>query len=182
MTPKIVQKGDPVLGKKAAEVPISEITSKKIKKIVADMKAALSKEADGAAIAAPQIGHSLRIFVVSGRILAKDDGSEGVAPDITFINPVITKLSKTKKPLDEGCLSVRGYYGIIERSTKATVKAYDEWGKSFMRGGSGLLAQVFQHECDHLDGILFVEKAKDFWLVPAETKGGKTKKSAEKKK
>lgn len=176
MTPPIVQKGDPVLHKKATDVPLSDITSKKIQKVIADMKAALKKEPDGAAIAAPQIGVPLRIFVVSGRILKEvTDTTDEVPPDVTFINPTITKVSKTKRVLDEGCLSVRGYYGMIERSTKATVKAYDEWGKSFMRGGSGLLAQVFQHECDHLDGVLFVEKAREVWKVADEKRPLKKK-------
>jgi peptide deformylase len=167
----IVQKGDPVLGKRAEDVPVSEITSKRIKEIIADMKEALDGEEDGAAIAAPQIGVPLRIFVVSGRILKKtDDDNEATPPDITFINPILTKVSKTKRLIDEGCLSVRGQYGMIERATKATVQAYDEWGKSFMRGGSGLLAQVFQHECDHLEGILFIEKTKETWKVPPPRK------------
>ncbi len=171
MATTIVQKGNPVLDKPAEVVPVSEITSPKIKKIIADMKKALAGEADGAAIAAPQIGVPLRIFVVSGRILRKtDDENEETPPDVTFINPIITKLSKTKKAMDEGCLSVRGQYGMIERATKATVKAYDEWGKSFMRGGSGLLAQVFQHECDHLEGILFVSKATEIWKVSPPAK------------
>lgn len=166
MSTTIVQKGNPILGKRAADVALSDISSKKIKKVIADMKEALAGEADGAAIAAPQIGVSLRIFVVSGRILRKtDDEDEETPPDVTFINPIITKISKSKKLMDEGCLSVRGQYGMIERSTKATVQAYDEWGKSFMRGGSGLLAQVFQHETDHLDGVLFVEKTTETWKV-----------------
>lgn len=173
--PPIVQKGDPVLGKPAALVPISEITSPKIQKIIKDMKTALGREADGAAIAAPQIGVPLRIFVVSGKILRRTDSEdEATPPDITFINPVITKISKTKRLMDEGCLSVRGYYGMIERATKATVQAHDEWGKSFMRGGSGLLAQVFQHECDHLEGILFVEKARETWRVAPPKREKKT--------
>ena len=68
---------------------------------------------------------------------------------------------KDKKFMDEGCLSVRPFYGKVRRATKATVEAYNEEGKKFTFGGSGLLANIFQHEIDHLDGILFIDKAKD---------------------
>jgi peptide deformylase len=79
-----------------------------------------------------------------------------------FINPQITKFSKEKKWMEgEGCLSVRWVYGKVERATKVTLRAYDEYGNVFERGASGLLAHIFQHEVDHLDGILFIDKAKD---------------------
>ena len=81
--------------------------------------------------------------------------------DVVYINPEIKKLSRTKTRVDEGCLSVRYLYGKVERSEKATVTAYDENGHKFTRGGSGLLAQIFQHEIDHLNGILFIDKADD---------------------
>jgi peptide deformylase len=61
----------------------------------------------------------------------------------------------------EGCLSVRPLYGKVRRATKATMEAYDENGKKFTKSGSGLLAHIFQHETDHLDGILFIDKARD---------------------
>ena len=80
---------------------------------------------------------------------------------MVFINPKISKLSREKEWVPEGCLSVRPLYGKTLRSKKATVVAYDENGKKFTRGASGLLAQIFQHETDHLDGILFIDHAKD---------------------
>ncbi len=156
----IVQQGDPVLREMAQSVPVKDITGTKIKKILSDMKEALASQKDGVAIAAPQIGIPMRIFVVSGSVLKsidKDKYSNG--KDLVFINPEITRLSKDKTTLEEGCLSVRWLYGKIKRSEKATVTAYDEEGKKFERGGSGLLAQIFQHETDHLDGILFTDKA-----------------------
>jgi peptide deformylase len=70
--------------------------------------------------------------------------------------------------MPEGCLSVRWLYGDVERSTQATVTAYDEHGESFVRGASGLLAQIFQHEIDHLDGILFIDKAHNLEEVTPE--------------
>jgi peptide deformylase len=165
---EIVQQGHPVLRQIAPEVPIEAITKSKIKKILADMSKALHTQDDGVAIAAPQIGVSLRIFLVSGRVFdedfvrGKDIGpTTSIHPDMVFINPVFTKVSKDKKLLSEGCLSVRPLYGKVRRATKASMTAYNEKGEKFSKDGTGLLAHIFQHETDHLDGILFIDKAKD---------------------
>ncbi len=179
----IVQKENPVLRLKAKAVPVSKITSTEIQNIIVKMKKALASQSDGVAIAAPQIGESLRIFVVSGKIFEDDfleDRAERLAAkkglaaketksklsDLVFINPVFVKKSRIKKDLPEGCLSVRWTYGKVPRSTQATVTAYDENGKTFTRGAGGLLAQIFQHEIDHLDGILFIDKAHSLEDVP----------------
>jgi len=173
MAKKILQKEDPVLRRKAADVPVREIRSAKIQKILAEMSASLASQHDGVAIAAPQIGYSVRIFVVSGKIFEKDFGKpkevsmvEPALPkeepkDLIFINPKISKLSRGKEWMPEGCLSVRWLYGKTYRSKKALVTAYNEHGKKFSRGASGLLAQVYQHETDHLNGVLFIDHAKD---------------------
>ena len=172
---KIVQKEDPVLRQIAKEVPIKDIGSTKIKKILRDMKTTLATQQDGVAIAAPQIGVSLRIFVVAGKIFENDyirkgneeiEKSQEPIADLVFINPVITKLSKAKKWMHEGCLSVRPLWGEVNRSLNATVTAYDENGNAFTRGAGGLLAHIFQHETDHLDGTLFIDKAKN--IAPGE--------------
>lgn len=169
MVVKIVQTGDKVLRKKAKAIPVNKITSKEIKLVIKKMKEALASQDDGVAIAAPQIGESLRIFVVSGHIF-EDGFKRGKViskkeyephEDLVFINPEIIKLSKKTKLLDEGCLSVRPLYGKVKRSLNATIKAYDENGVLFVRGGGGLLAHIFQHETDHLDGILFIDKAEN---------------------
>ena len=167
----IVQKNTPVLHRVAEKVPLEKIQTSNIQNVIARMKEALAGETDGVAIAAPQIGKSLRIFVVSGKAFSilergtkhehKETPVAEIPPDAVFINPVITKLSRKKTAIDEGCLSIRHWYGKVERHEKATVRAYDEQGKRFERGGSGLLAQIFQHEVDHLDGILFTDKARD---------------------
>lgn len=159
---KIVQKDDPVLRQTASPVAIEEIGSPRIQKIIADMKKALASQEDGVAIAAPQIGESLRIFVVAKRIfelLYGTDSAKQQKADLVFINPKIVKISRDKKALEEGCLSVRYLYGFVRRATRATVEAYNEKGEKFTRGGSGLLAQIFQHEIDHLNGILFIDNA-----------------------
>ena len=168
---EIVQKNDKVLRLKAKELLIREISTPKIKKVLKEMSAALKSQSDGVAIAAPQIGYSLSIFIVSGKIFHKDftKGEEELKKvpknelpkDMAFINPKISKLSREKEWVPEGCLSVRWLYGNTFRSKKATITAYDETGKKFTRGASGHLAQIFQHETDHLNGVLFIDHAKD---------------------
>ena len=85
-------------------------------------------------------------------------------------NPEILKTSKEKMVVEEGCLSVRWLYGRVKRSQKTMVRAYDESGKMFTMGGSGLLSQAFQHEIDHLDGVLFIDKATDIKNIPPAPK------------
>ncbi len=167
--PKIVQKDSPVLREIARDVPEKLIGTKKIQSIIERMKTAMHGEEDGVAIAAPQIGESLRIFVVSGRVQAlkdKKEGEEKLYPDLVFINPEITKLSKKRKNMEEGCLSVRWLYGKVVRHERASIKALDEYGNKVVRGASGLLAQIFQHEVDHLNGVLFIDKATDLEDLP----------------
>ena len=170
-TPTILDRDNPILRKIAKAVDPKDISSKKIKSIIADMKAALETQEDGVAIAAPQIGHSLRIFVVSHKAFEKGaaKNTKKLENDLVCINPELIKLSKNKKVVAEGCLSVRYLYGNVERSEKATVRALNEKGEAFERGGSGLLAQIFQHETDHLNGILFVDKATNIENVPPAT-------------
>jgi peptide deformylase len=165
----IVQIDNSILREIAQTVLVSEITSPRIQSIIARMKSALSTQKDGVAIAAPQIGESLRMFLVSDHVMKLADKEyKSLGKDIIFINPKITKLSKEKYEAEEGCLSVRWKYGKVERSVKATVKGYNELGEKVERGASGLLAQVFQHETEHLDGILFIDKAYDVQDLPPE--------------
>jgi peptide deformylase len=178
----ILDRNNPVLRAIAKEVPIKDIKSEKIQNVLADMTTLLGTQEDGVAIAAPQIGESLRIFIVSGQVLKLADPKyKGPETYMIFINPVISKLSKEKQEVEEGCLSVRWKYGKIKRSKKATVKAYDEYGKSFERGASGLLAQVFQHETDHLNGILFIDSAYEVKDIPPEEQAEIKAKKAEQK-
>ncbi|MCX6718797.1 MAG: peptide deformylase [Candidatus Taylorbacteria bacterium] len=165
----IVQRDNAILRDHAKPVLISEINSPKIKKVIDDMKIAMHAQKDGVAIAAPQIGELLQIFVISGRLLKKADPKfKGDGSDLVFINPKIIKLSKDKAEMEEGCLSVRWLYGKVPRSTRVNLIAHDENGKIVKRGASGLLAQIFQHECDHLNGILFTDKANEVWEMTAE--------------
>ncbi len=163
MKDPIVQAGDPVLRGKAKPVDKKDIGSRAVAKIIADMKKALHAEEFGVAIAAPQIGKPLRIFVISGNVFIEDAAEGGekkpTPADRVFINPEITRLSRGKTERSEGCLSVRGKYGTVIRHDKASIKALDENGKKITYHGAGLVGHIFQHECDHLEGILYTDKA-----------------------
>jgi peptide deformylase len=169
----ILQKEEKTLYKKSTPVAEKDIKSPKIRKIISEMKKALHQEEDGVAIAAPQIGVPLSIFVVSHRVfdiideVEPEESNKRISKkDLVFINPKISKLSKEKEWMEEGCLSVRWLYGKVNRSKKAKVTAYNEQGVKFEMGASGLLAQVFQHEVDHLNGVLFIDKAKEVHDLP----------------
>ncbi len=163
----IIQKGDKVLRKVSDEVPKNDIAKPKIQNLIKTMKKTLAKENDGVGLAAPQIGISLRIFIVSGKIFVDyESETKEIPQDLAFINPRIVKSSRKTETLDEGCLSVRPWYGKVKRSEKITVRAYNEKGEIFERGASGVLAQIFQHEIDHLNGILFTDTATDLREMP----------------
>ncbi len=158
----IIQSPHATLRAIAKEVPLSEIGSAKIQNIIKKMKAELATQDDGVALAAPQINEPLRIFVVSKKIVTK------ATDDAVFINPQIIRLGKKKEEMSEGCLSVRWKYGMVKRSVTATVKARSADGHEFVISGKGLLAQIFQHETDHLNGVLFIDKATNVEDVPPE--------------
>jgi peptide deformylase len=140
---KIVEIGDEVLREKCKEVPV--ITPNILKLL--DNMADTMYEANGVGLAAPQIGISKRVVVI--------DVGEGL---VELINPEIVK--KDGEDIDvEGCLSIPGVTGEICRSARVVVKALNRKGEEIILEGSGLLARAFQHEIDHLDGVLFVDKA-----------------------
>lgn len=160
---KIVQQDNPVLRKIAESIDVASITKKETQKIIQEMFEALATQKDGVALAAPQINHSKRIFIVSPQILNAE-----VEIPLVYINPKITKRSRDKKNMEEGCLSCRWWYGKAKRSTRVIVQAYDELGQEFTIEGRGLVAQIFQHEIDHLDGILFIDHAKSLKEIEPE--------------
>jgi peptide deformylase len=158
----ILQVPDQVLRRTAALVPVADIKKKNIQTLIAEMQAAVDREEDAVAIAAPQLGESVRIFVVSKKVNKK------FTEDLVFINPEIIRLGKKKETMQEGCLSVRWKYGDVKRATTASVRALNIEGNEFVMNGRGLLAQIFQHEVDHLNGILFIDTAKDVKDMPPE--------------
>ncbi len=135
--------GDPVLRLVAKKVP--KVT-KRILKVLNDMEETLYA-ADGVGLAAPQIGVSERLVVI--------DVGDG---PIHLINPEVTS-SQGRAVESEGCLSFPGVYGYVERPAKVTVTWTDRAGKEKRVAATGLLARALQHEIDHLNGVLFVDKA-----------------------
>ena len=166
----IIQIGNKILREVSEKIPLEKINTKETRELISKMSETLRKEPQGIGLAAVQIGIPKTIFMVSeyalkpsvfsrsedDKELKKRKEKENYA---VFINPGIIKFSKKKELLSEGCLSVAGRFGKVRRSTNVTIKAYDENGKKFERGAGGLLAQVIQHEIDHLNGLLFVDKA-----------------------
>ncbi|MDO8523558.1 MAG: peptide deformylase [bacterium] len=168
----IVQKENKVLRENAGNV--ADIDTAEVKTVIKKMAEAMFKEPDGIGIAAPQIGESLRIFLVAGEVVSSTSEElrqkEKMDDQIylTFINPVFKKVSAKKNKDVEGCLSVRGIYGEVTRPEKVTIEYFDEHGKKHSRGASGLFARVLQHEMDHLEGTLFIDKAKNIHKIKAE--------------
>ena len=152
------QIGDPMIRAKAKPVVASSAMSPQTKKIVRDLIDSMRYHGL-VGMAAPQIGVSLRIFVSELRETNVRRAGEMDAVRI-FINPKIIRLSKTKRVGGEGCGSVAhaGLFGMVPRSNEVTVTALNERGKRFVLRAKGLLAAVIQHETDHLDGILFLDR------------------------
>ena len=139
--------GDPVLKQKAKPVP--KIT-KTVRTLLDNMSQTM-QDADGVGLAAPQVGISLRVIVI--------DVGEGL---IELINPEIIE-SEGCETSTEGCLSVPGMYGDVERFTSVTVQGLDRQGNLATVRGTGLLAIALQHEIDHLEGVLFIERAQSLY-------------------
>jgi peptide deformylase len=160
----IRENGDPVLREHAKPVTAGMFDTPELAKILADMSETLDAQPDGVALAAPQVGISYRIFIVRYDRMT-EPGEEPVkktSPELgVFINPEFVKSSRKRSEMQEGCLSVRNIYGTTFRHEQATMKAQDEHGVWFTRGGGGILAQAYQHETDHLDGILFIDHAEE---------------------
>lgn len=151
---------NPMIRKKAKEA--ADIKNPEIQRLIFDMKETL-KASQGLGLAAPQIGKSLKIFVIdkelcSGYSPAQILQSKIWAGKDTFINPKIKRKSFAKSIEEEGCLSVPGIYKQINRSKSLVIESLDENGKKFQLKTGGLLARVIQHECDHLDGVLILDR------------------------
>lgn len=156
----VTQVGNKVIREKVKEV--SNPGTKTVKKIVKDLVDSM-RHHNLVGMAAPQIGKGLRIFVteIKKTKLRKDVGSENIDPLRIFINPKILSTSKKELKGWEGCGSVAAanLFGMVKRPTSIVVEAVDENGEKFQLKASHLLARVVQHEMDHLDGIVFVDRA-----------------------
>lgn len=162
---KIVSKGHPALDSISREIKPEEINTDWLNNIISTMKTELATQEDGVAIAAPQVGESIRLFVVSPTAFHKNTQKY----QTVYINPRILKMSKEKEYMLEGCLSVRWLYGDVERSKQIMIESLDEFGVRQVKGASGLMSQIFQHEIDHLNGITFDSKAIDLRDLPPDS-------------
>jgi len=155
------------LRRKTANFDFSKFDKKELNELIKKMRETMTK-AIGIGLSANQIGLNLRFFVVqiSDKPLKRDENNKIILPSTksmkfyAIFNPEIVKTSKEKIIMEEGCLSVPGIYGLVERPEKITLTGYDKNGKKLKIKAWGLLARVFQHETDHLNGILFIDKAK----------------------
>jgi len=124
------------------------------------------REAPGVGLAAPQVDVPLRVIVVE----YGDDENEEVPPKLfALVNPEITRYSTENEVGTEGCLSIPGYAGDVERPLGVTVKGLNRRGQPVKFKAEGWLARIFQHELDHLDGVLFIDRAEKVWKHEGQT-------------
>ncbi len=156
---KIREVGDPILQKKCDEIDIKNI-NREILDIIEDLKATL-KFGTGLGIAAPQIGVNKRIIVVGAKKenIKYNDAEE--IPITAMINPIWKKISEDTDIQYEGCMSVPVIRGKVERYKNIELTYFNENGEKIVRQVNGFFARLVQHECDHLDGIVFLEKVKE---------------------
>ena len=156
---KIREVGDPILQKKCDEIDIKNINRESLD-IIEDLKATL-KFGTGLGIAAPQIGVNKRIIVVGAKKenIKYNDAEE--IPITAMINPIWKKISEDTDIQYEGCMSVPVIRGKVERYKNIELTYFNENGEKIVRQVNGFFARLVQHECDHLDGIVFLEKVKE---------------------
>lgn len=157
---EIVTKGHKSLITPTVEMTKEEILSFQTQSLARDMHDTLAESKNGVALAAPQVAASKRLFIISPIVFEMEENLDKEIQTV-LINPKIIWASKDKKKMEEGCLSIPGVTGFVKRSTRVKIEAQDMDGNIFSLEGKGLLAQIFQHEIDHLDGILFDTKATD---------------------
>lgn len=146
----------------STEVDLQELNNPAFQTFLDDMIETMYDD-DGIGLAAPQVNKNIRVFTVGKDAVMNYECLEGDLPkrqDAAIINPVWQKTSRKTKWEVEGCLSVPRYIGKVKRYTSIEVTAYDRFGKKLHFIAKGYLARVIQHECDHLDGVLFIDKAK----------------------
>ena len=140
--------------------PVTEFDTPELHALIADMYATM-QHASGAGLAAPQIGVNLRIVVFGFDANARYPEAEPV-PSTVLINPVVTPEPGGFEEGWEGCLSVPGMRGVVPRHARLHYLGFDQFGKVIDRVAHGFHARVVQHECDHLDGILYPMRIADF--------------------
>lgn len=159
---EIITPVNPILRKKAHKV--TRFDDVKLQTLIDDMVETML-DAPGVGLAAPQVAVSQRVIVVR---LSDDPESQKEYGDqagvlYVVVNPEIIRASKEMVDGVEACLSIPGYYGTVSRHQAVTVRGQDRTGKEMRIKAEGWLARVFQHEIDHLDGVLFIDKASEIW-------------------
>ena len=173
--PLIVQAGAPVLRARAEEVPAEKIPTPEFQELVRTMIATM-RAAPGVGLAAPQIGIPGRVIVLEDRdelvknLTADERRERERAPFDTrvFVNPVLRLIGEDHAMFFEGCLSVKGYVGLVERSREVEVTGTDEHGAARTWHVTGWPARILQHEVDHLDGTLYIDRMKTRSFVTAD--------------
>ena len=157
MIKHVLRMGDPRLLERAE--PITNFGSHELNELLADMRDTM-RSLDGAGLAAPQIGVGLRVVIFGVDKNPRYPDAEEV-PHTVLINPILTMLSDEMEEGWEGCLSVPGMRGLVPRYTQLRYQGRDENGTEIDRTVKGFHARVVQHECDHLDGILYPMRIRD---------------------
>jgi peptide deformylase len=160
---KVARMGHPVLRARARAIDPAEIRSPRVQQLIDNMYETM-REYQGVGLAAPQVHEGLRLFVTGIAPVAdagEEDAGERV-PMMAVINPEIVVTGETSVEDWEGCLSIPDIRGRVPRAQQIVVRAYDRRGKRFELRASGYTARVIQHETDHLDGILFLDRMKSF--------------------
>jgi len=159
-TREIVTLPDPVLRLKAHKVAtVDDVIRRLIDDMVETMRAA-----PGVGLAAPQVGDSYRVIVVEYAEPPEQEGEPARPPKLhALVNPEIVRHSQGRVSGVEGCLSVPGYVGEVERFESVTVKGLNRQGRPVRIKATGWLARIFQHEIDHLNGTLFIDQANEVW-------------------
>ncbi len=151
---EIITIGHPTLRQKARKV--TRFTPE-LKKLIDDMIETM-RAAPGVGLAAPQVNVAEQVIVVE----LPADEEEGTPAELyAFVNPEIVKASRNKEEGQEGCLSIPGYVGEVERHTEIVIRGQDVYGKPQRVKAYDYLARIFQHEIDHLDGVLFIDRVAD---------------------
>jgi peptide deformylase len=171
----IVQAGDPVLRKQSRPLTRQEISSPSIQHLIELMRDAM-REAPGVGLAAPQIGESIQLAVIEDRAeyisnLSADQLAERQRSAIPFhviINPKLFILDNSSAQFFEGCLSVEGYQAVVDRALNVRVECLNERGEKVTINAQGWYARILQHEIDHLNGTLYVDRMKTRTLATAE--------------
>lgn len=153
------KKEEKFLRNKADEFDFARFSRKDVSNLLVTMKSAM-RRANGVGLSANQIGLPYRVFVA--QVPERKGGSRFYA----IFNPTIEKTSGEKISMEEGCLSIPGTYGIVERPLRVTLRGFDRNGKPFKIKAWGLPARVFQHEVDHLEGKLFIDRTKHVYHMP----------------